>query len=226
MRYYPLFLNLANLRVLIAGAGEVGCRKAADVLACSPKEMLWLDPAVALGGLPADLRDNPALVYEQREAEAADVTGCALVFAATGSRETNLAIAEAAAKRGVPCNVIDAPQEGNFIVPSHFTDGTFTLAVSTGGSSPAMAKIMRRELQEWYAGRYRGLLAFLGRLRPKVLALGWPTERNTKLFRSIALSGLGAALGRADTNEAREILLKLLPPELCGNIEDLLHGLN
>lgn len=226
MRYYPLFLNLAQTQVLIAGAGEVGLRKARDVLACAPRRVLLLDASLPAAVLPDDLRDAPALVYEQREYAPADIKSSGLVFAATSSRAVNQAISALAAEHGILCNVADAPAEGNFIVPSHFNDGDFTLAVSTNGGSPAMAKIIRRELQDWYAGRYKGLLRLLKKLRPLVLALGAPTPDNTELFRAIAASGLGPALGRNDTDAARRILLELLPPELHGKIEVLLHELS
>lgn len=225
MRYYPLFLNLTTAKVLIAGAGEVGLRKAADILACTPKALLWVDPDVPCSALPDDLRSNAALVYEQRAASEADCAGHTLIFAATGSRDANGKLAAEAERLGIPCNVIDAPLEGNFIVPSHFEDGNFMLALSTGGSSPAMAKLMRRELQDWYAARYRGLLTLLGRLRPLVLALEQPTERNTELFRALARSRLGEVLGCGNAPGARNILAKLLPPELHGKIEELINGL-
>lgn len=225
MRYYPLLLDLSKIQVLIVGAGEVGLRKARDVLACAPRRVLLLDPALPQG-LHDDLRGAPALVYEQRKFAPSDIADSGLVFAATSSRGVNREIAAIAAGHGVPCNVADAPAEGNFIVPSHFNDGDFTLAVSTNGGSPAMAKIIRRELQDWYAGRYKHLLLLLKRLRPLVLALGAPTADNTELFRAIAASKLGQALGRGDQGEARRILLELLPPDLHGEIEGLLHELS
>lgn len=226
MRYYPLLLNLAEIQVLIAGAGEVGIRKACDALACAPRRVLLLDPAKDISDLPAELRDNPALAFEQRKALESDVYDSGLVFAATSSREANRMLAGAAAGRGIPCNVADAPAEGNFIVPSHFNDGDFTLAVSTNGGSPALAKIIRRELQDWYSGRYKGLLRLLKKLRPLVLERGAPTADNTELFRAIAASGIGEAIGSGEHERARDILTKLLPPDLHGNIEDLLHGLS
>lgn len=226
MRYYPLLINLSEIQVLIVGAGEVGLRKAMDVLACEPKRVLIIDPRRPFEDLPEELRQHPALRYEQRDVTLEDLDGTGLVFAATSSRDVNSLLSHGAAERGIPCNVADAPSEGNFIVPSHFNDGDFTLAVSTNGGSPAMAKIIRRELQDWYSGRYKGLLRLLKKLRPLVLALGAPTQDNTELFRSIAASGLGEALGQNDLAKAGEILSKLLPPELHGEIEDLLHGLS
>lgn len=225
MRYYPLLLDLSEIQVLIVGAGEVGRRKARDVLACAPRRVLLLDPHKSLADLPAEIRENPALVFERREATKRDVAGSGLIFAATSVRPVNEMLSQEASRRGIPCNVADAPAEGNFIVPAHFSDGDFTLAVSTNGGSPALAKIIRHELQEWYAGRYKGLLGLMKRLRPLVLAKGAPTADNTGLFRAIAASGLGEALGRGDRARAGEILTKLLPPDLHGNIEELLDGL-
>lgn len=226
MRYYPLLLDLSEIQVLIAGAGDVGLRKACDVLACAPRRVLLLDPAKTVDDLPAELRDNPVLAFEQRPAEESDARGSGLVFAATSSREANMMLARAAAGQGIPCNVADAPAEGNFIVPSHFSDGEFTLAISTNGGSPALAKLIRRELQDWYSGRYKGLLRLLKKLRPLVLERGAPTADNTELFRAIAASGLGEAIGSGDEARARDILTKLLPPDLHGKIEGLLHGLS
>ncbi len=210
---------------MVAGAGSVGLRKATDVLAASPMRLLWLDPGVSAETLPDYLRSHPALVYEQRSATPQDVQGCGLVFAATGSREVNAAIADYCREHGVPCNVVDDPCKGNFIVPSYFSDGEFILALSTSGNSPALAKIMRRELQEWYETRYRAMLALLGRLRPMVLAEGRKTDNNTALFRGVIRSGLNEALIAGDGGKAAEILKELLPETLHTHIEDLLHGL-
>ncbi|MDL2285555.1 bifunctional precorrin-2 dehydrogenase/sirohydrochlorin ferrochelatase [Desulfovibrio sp. OttesenSCG-928-F07] len=225
MRYYPVLFKLDNIKVMVAGAGSVGFRKATDVLAASPKSLLWLDPGVDIDDIPDYLRSHPALVYEQRGAVPEDVEGCGLVFAATGSREVNKSIADFCHERGVPCNVVDDPCSGNFIVPSYFVDGELMLALSTGGLSPALAKIMRREMHDWFIEHYRPLLVLLGRLRPLVLAEGNKTDSNTAIFRGIARSGLKEALSVKDGPRAKGILQELLPPTLHSNIEELLHGL-
>ncbi|MDR2503017.1 MAG: bifunctional precorrin-2 dehydrogenase/sirohydrochlorin ferrochelatase [Deltaproteobacteria bacterium] len=225
MRYYPLFLDLSRARVLLAGAGEVGRRKAGDILAAGPASLLWLDPAVDARDLPEALRLHPAVEYARREAVPEDAEGCALVFAASGSAGANHRLALFCRERGIPCNVADAPEEGDFIVPSHFHDGAFALALSTGGQSPALARIMRRELQAWYAEHYRPLLLLLGRLRQPALAEGNDAGSNRDLFRAVAGSGLGAALRRKDGAAAGRILREILPETLHKHIEDLLHGL-
>lgn len=225
MRYYPLLFRLDQVQVLVVGAGAVGRRKATDILAASPKKLLWLDPGVSEESLPDYLRSHPSLVYEQREFVAKDASGCGFVFAATSSRECNRRVADVCRERGLPCNVADDPQSGSFIVPSYFSDGDFMLALSTSGHSPALAKIMRRELHDWYVERYRPLLVFLGRLRPIVLSSGQKTEQNTTLFRSLVQSHLNESLSRQDGDESRRVLLELLPSSLHKHVEELLHGL-
>ncbi|MCL1916121.1 MAG: bifunctional precorrin-2 dehydrogenase/sirohydrochlorin ferrochelatase [Desulfovibrionaceae bacterium] len=228
MHYYPLFLDLSQARILLAGAGEVGRRKAGDLLAVGPKALLWLDPAVPPQDLPADLVAHPALEYAQREARPRDLSGRALVFAATGSAEANLRLARQCREQGIFCNVADAPDEGNFMVPTHFYQDGFCLALSTAGQSPALARQMRRELQDWYQDRYSAMLTLLGRLRPLILRQ-IPGKENSgcraELFRNLAQSALTEALQDKDRAGTERLLRDLLPEKLHKQIEDLLHDL-
>ncbi len=224
MRYYPAFLDLCKARVLIVGAGPVGRRKAASILSAEPASLLWLDPLVPVGDL-ADLPPSPALAYEQRAVREADLDGKTLVFAATGSREANAVLAGWCRERGVLCNVADAPEEGSFIVPAHFSSGHIQVAVSTGGASPALAKKIRRDLEVWFGKRYSPISELMARLRPRVLELGLSGTENADLFRAVADCGLADILARGDLGKAGKILKETLPPSLQGQIGDLLHEL-
>jgi precorrin-2 dehydrogenase/sirohydrochlorin ferrochelatase len=274
MGYYPLFLKLGSVKVLLAGAGEVGRRKAVDLLACGPAELLWVDPGVSFAELlesvefkekdwaafdfssaeypgPASLPFHtlrqhdysdasvrpgvsgqtglyafPRLIYEQRQVRPEDVEGRALIFAATGSRAVNRMLADICAKRGVFCNVVDAPTEGNFFVPAHFNQGNILLALSTGGISPALARRLRAELQEWFGNRYTPLLTVMARIRPLILGLeafGGLEVNRAVIFRNLINSELGAALTDKDLNKAGELLLKFLPQPLHSCIGDILY---
>lgn len=134
MRYYPVFLNLSGSTCLVVGAGSVGCRKIASLLACDPARIKVLDLAAPGETLQAMLEDS-RLAYEQRPFTPADVEGCTLVFAATSDRRTNAAVADACTERGIACNCADAPKESTFIVPAHIEQGTISIAVSTGGEA-------------------------------------------------------------------------------------------
>lgn len=247
MRHYPLFLDLRTVRCLVVGAGAVGRRKIASLLACEPLEVLVIDPALdlelaegaATRGAGAASTATPAAPDEgeaafwqhprlrclQRTVEEDDLDGRGLVFAATGDRTTNAALAAACARRGIWCNVADAPDESTFLVPASLKQGRVELALSTGGASPALTRWLREELEQWLETRFAPLAEVLARLRPLVLALGRETGHNTALFRALVRSELPQALATRDSTRCRELLRLHLPEELHCRITELLHGL-
>lgn len=218
--YYPLFLDLGSSRCLVVGAGRVGLRKTAALLKADPAEVLVLDPRPF--GTEWRRLLHPALRLETRPFRAEDVSGRSLVFACAGARDVNAAVTEVCARQGVLCNCADAPQEGNCIVPATARKGDLTAALSTNGGSPAWARVLRHEMEEWLAPR-AAMTALLARLRPHVLALGEDTGQNTDLFRRLARSApLRRALTEADTERCRALLLDMLPDALHPLIPELL----
>ena len=225
MRYFPVFLDLSGKRCLVVGAGGVGRRKIAALAACGPEEILVLDVA---GSSPTlqDVLGQPGVRFESREVRSEDLEDRFLVFVATGDRDANRSVAAQCREQGILCNVVDDPEKCDFISPSSFNKGELTLAVSTGGASPALARQIRREVEEFLGDRYDALLELLHRLRPWVLALERPQPANTALFKSLVDSSLGQALAQGDKEQARAILARDLPPELHQHIPELLDGLD
>ncbi len=224
MRPYPLFMQLEGCRCLVVGAGGVGRRKLSGLLPCGLADILVLDTAEPDEDLHK-LLDSSCVRFERRAFVADDVHGCALVFAATGSRQANNFIAQTCRERGIPCNVIDAPATGSFMVPAHFVCGDMVVALSTGGQSPALAKRIRSELQEWFGTRYCNFATLMGRIRPLVLNLGQETEKNTAIFRALVASDLPDALACKDCDACQKLLHDILPSALHPHIVELLHGL-
>jgi precorrin-2 dehydrogenase/sirohydrochlorin ferrochelatase len=220
-RYYPLFLDLSRAKCLVVGAGAVGRRKIGLLLESGVRELLVLDPELSD---PASLPEHPALAFEARCFVPEDLTGRALAFAVSASREANAAVAAACAERGIFCNCVDAPLEGSCIVPATARTGEITLALSTGGASPAYARHLREELQGWLYEK-APLAALLRRLRPRLLALGMDTMQNTALFRALVQSGIGAALVANDVEHCKELLAVALPEDLHPWIAEFLDGL-
>ena len=226
--HYGLFLELSRAHCLVVGAGEVGLRKALTLLNCAPASLLVLDVA-GFGPAWDSVRHHACLTLEERPFCPADVHGRSLVFACTGSRQTNAAVVAACTKARVLCNCVDAPRDGDFIVPatataSHASGVTLTAALSTGGASPAWARILRQELEEWLEPRLP-LSVLLARLRPLVLARGEDTGQNTLLFRSLARSPLREALTQGDKEQCMTLLRELLPEALHPHIPELLYDL-
>lgn len=224
MRYYPAFLELSGRTCLVVGAGGVGCRKIATLLECPAQQIHVIDFAEPDANLQVLLEDK-RVSYEQRPFTPSDVEGCTLVFAATNNRETNDAVAKACAERGILCNCADAPKDSSFIVPALVGQGNISVALSTGGGSPALTRKLRQDLETWLGERYTGISELLMRLRPLVLALHHETRQNTTLFRSLVDSPLAEALQRRDRRTCESLLEELLPIELHPHIMELLHDL-
>ncbi len=221
---YPLFLDLSRKHVLVAGAGDVGERKIASLLTVPVGGITVVDP-IPPGPRLAPLISRANVLYLTRPFKESDLSGKSLVFAATPRREVNAQIAALCAERGIWCNIADAPGESDFFVPAHVRQGSVTLAVSTGGGSPALARRIRSELEAWLGNRYTALALLLGRLRPLVLECGLPTEENTRIFRALVHSPLLERLNAGDREAAAEILSSLLPHRLRPVIGELLHDL-
>lgn len=222
--YYPLYLDLASARCLIVGAGEVGLRKARTLLEAQPQELLVLDVA-PFGVAWQPLQEAyPCLRLEIRPYTAADLDNRALVFACTGNRVVNTALAAECARQRVFCNCADAPLEGTCLVPATARMGPLVAALSTGGGSPAWARMLRQELEAWLVPR-APMTQLLARLRPHVLALGEDTGRNTALFRTLARSPLRQALAEGDATRCQELLRSTLPDAMHPLIPELLYDL-
>lgn len=224
MRRYPMLVSLAGRTCLVVGAGRVGLRKIRSLALCGPKRLLVLERGAPRPELQ-ELAALPGVVVEQRDFVDADLDGVFLVIAATSDGGLNRRVGELAQSRGILCNVADAPELCSFIVPSSVERGELTIAVSTGGGSPALAKVIRKDLQERYGEEYAQFLRLMARLRPLVLAKGQETPENSELFRALTASALLIALRGRDADLARAELARLLPKDLHSHIPELLHEL-
>ena len=222
MHPYPAFLEISGKRCLVVGAGRVGLRKISGLLDSGP-EIMVLDPAPPSPEVRG-LVETGAVKYEQREFEPSDLEGVSLAFAATSNREANREIASACRLRGVPVNVADDRQASDFLVPAAYTNHGVTLAVGTGGISPALARRIRIDLQDRLDKRYGHLLALMEILRPMIIDLGRDSDENARVFRELVSSPLMDALYENKPHKARKYLANILPRELHPRIEELIDA--
>ncbi|WP_419788372.1 precorrin-2 dehydrogenase/sirohydrochlorin ferrochelatase family protein [Pseudodesulfovibrio sp.] len=224
MRYYPIFVNLEDKRCLVVGAGEVGQRKIQSLVDAGAGQLTIVDTAPAASDLATLLALNNVEFF-QREFEDTDVDGRFLVIACTSSEAVNWRISNLCSEKGILCNIVDQPEKCSFIVPATVKRGDLTVAISTSGRSPAMAKRIRKELQENFGEEYADLLSLMGRLRPLLLGLGKSTSENTAVFRGLVNSHLLDAMRSRDLDEVGEILKRSLPVPLHDIIPELVDGL-
>jgi siroheme synthase-like protein len=141
LQYYPIFLNLRDRPVLVAGAGKVGLRKTRGLLDAGAQ-------VTVVSPVALDEFDSLPVRHLRRRFRASDLAGISLVFAATNDRTVNHRIALAARQRGILANIADSPEECDFLVPARISHGSVQIAVSTGGSSPRLAAELRRKLEQ------------------------------------------------------------------------------
>jgi precorrin-2 dehydrogenase/sirohydrochlorin ferrochelatase len=223
MTFYPLFVDLYGKNILVAGAGSVGQRKIAGLGSADPRCIMVVDPCLS-PERALELKQLAPVDCHARVFAPEDVHGKFLVFAATNDRAMNAEIAALCREQGILCNSADAPDEGNFIVPAHFMNNGITVALSTSGHSPALARILREDLEAFVGKRYTHLLQVLSRLRPLLFNLELPTQENTALFRALAHSPLAGQLECGDRAGAEATLSRLLPEPLLCRVGEILHG--
>jgi len=141
---YPVMLDLAGRPCLVVGGGPVAERKIDGLLAADARVTV-VSPSLtpALLTLAAEAR----LHWRPREYLAGDAAGFALVMVAASDASVSEAIAAECRTRGVWINCADDPARCDFILPAVFRRGALTVAVSTGGVSPTMARLVREELE-------------------------------------------------------------------------------
>lgn len=166
MAYYPVFLQMKGLPCLVIGAGDVATQKAKALLSCGAKVEV-VSPTATRALL--HLVKNGAVRWRRRRFQASDLKGMRLVVAATSDQEVNRRSAAQAKKRGLLINVVDQPKLCSFIVPSVVRRGQLTIAVSTGGASPALSKWIRKDLEKRYGAEFGRLVSGMARVRGKVL---------------------------------------------------------
>ena len=109
----------------------------------------------------------------------------ALVLAATDDPEVNAQVSAAAQAAAIWVNVADAPEFCTFIVPAQVRRGDLTVAISTGGASPALARKLRQELQQHFGPEYGPYLALLKAVRARLLAERRGQPDNARLFHQL-----------------------------------------
>ncbi|MFA6810945.1 MAG: bifunctional precorrin-2 dehydrogenase/sirohydrochlorin ferrochelatase [Desulfoplanes sp.] len=225
MRYYPLLLDLHDKTCLVVGTGRVGIRKITTLLKASPRRVVAVDSAPPTAQLQTLANAYSALVLSQRPFAMQDLDNVDLAFVCTSNRALNQKIATECTQRRILCNITDAPNEGDVILPSLVERGDLLLTLSTSGKSPALCKKIRQELDCHFGQEYETLLVLMGRIRSAVLAIGEDSDNNAACFRALVNSSITDALRDRDTAKIQDILQTILPAQLHPSIGAMIHDI-
>jgi uroporphyrin-III C-methyltransferase/precorrin-2 dehydrogenase/sirohydrochlorin ferrochelatase len=208
LQYLPICVKLIDAPVLLVGGGTVATRKARLLLRAGAN-LTVVAPGIS-DELEKLLADHGG-VWQRGRYKEVDLHGRRLVVAATADKTTNEAIYHQATARSLPVNVVDSPELCTFIFPSIIDRDPLIIAVSSSGSSPVLARILRRKIEAMVPAAYGRLAAFSGRFR-KLVKDSIPQETPRRLFWEEVLEGSVAEqvmAGREEQGEAhlRERLL-------------------
>jgi precorrin-2 dehydrogenase / sirohydrochlorin ferrochelatase len=180
--YYPMFVSLERRVCLVVGGGPVGERKIRNLLRC--RAVIRLVAEELTPWLHAQCHDGTVLLlgnaYTKSYLEDVD-----LVFAVTNDFALNRLIAGDAESRRLWCNMATEPERGSFIVPSTVQRGPLTIAISTGGASPAMAVRIKQKLEREFGDEWIILLHLMALLRTTIQAKGLESAQNQEIYRNL-----------------------------------------
>jgi len=162
MDYLPIFFQLTGQPCLVVGGGEVAARKIATLRQAGGKITV---ASPRLVESLRELRDQGQIRWLEKTFDAADVEGFKLVIAATADRAVNASVFHSAQARDLPVNVVDCPELCSFIFPAIIDRSPIVAAISTGGASPVLARLLRAKLEALIPPGYGGLARLAERFR-------------------------------------------------------------
>lgn len=210
MDYLPIFINIKNQNCLVVGGGDVAARKV----------RLLLQAGARVSVVSPELDENLEVLLSRGEiSHSAErfspdcLEGVVLVIAATNDHVTNQQVSELTKKRHIPVNVVDNPDLCSFIMPSIVDRSPMLIAISSGGQSPVLARLLRAHLETTIPATYARLTTIAGKFRQQVKQHFTHIEKR-RFFWEKVLQGSFAEMVHAGKDKAAEdYLLRTLKDE-------------
>ena len=167
MKYFPFFLQLDQLPCLIVGGGSVAERKL-DLLIKAKADITVISLEFSDYILDLAKTHNIRCVKKEYSNKILEENKYNFVISATNDVSLNERVAKDCKKYNIIVNVVDQPEICDFIFPSILERGDITVAVSTGGASPVLARVLRTKLETMVPGSYGKLAEIVSANRIKV----------------------------------------------------------
>lgn len=211
--WYPVFWNLRGRPALVIGGGELAAEKVRGLRAAEARV------TVAAAELCDELRraaEVGEIRWTGRPHRRGGMAGCAIVMAATGDPAENAALFAEAREAGVPINAADDPAHCDFILPSVVRDPPLTLAISTGGASPAISRRLREELADFLAEDAAALTELVGETRTDLRRLAAFAPIPAQAWQDAIDGKLRALIAQRRRGQAKALLLARLGTAIRG----------
>jgi len=205
--FLPIFFDTKQKPCLVIGGGEVAARKVSLLLKA---QAMVTVVSPELSRELAEWLDDGKIRHVARDFKDDDIEKPVLVIAATDMRSVNARVSELAKARGIPVNVVDDPELCSFITPSIVDRSPVQIAISTGGASPVLARMIRTKLEGCIPAAYGRLGALVSNYREKVKAKFSNVDQRRAFWESILESTVADRVYSGHDDEAGEALQKAI----------------
>jgi precorrin-2 dehydrogenase / sirohydrochlorin ferrochelatase len=167
--YYPVFLNIKAKKCVVIGGGAVALRKVSSLIEHGASVTV-VSPEIC-----AELRsltETGLIQWVRHNYQPSDLENISLAIVASNDNDVNFAAAKEARGKGILTNVVDEPGLSDFIVPSSVQRDDVAIAISTGGSSPALARKIRTMIEKEFGDEWGVLARLIGEVRTECITKG------------------------------------------------------
>jgi len=173
---FAMFVDVHEVPALVVGGGPVAVRKTRRLLGAGAVVTVV---AQNVSKEMAELHSQQEIALKQKNYEQSDIDDAAIVIAATSSVETNNEIAVHAKAAGAHVNVANNPSAGSFIMPSMVDRSPLLIAISSGGASPVLSRLLTARIEAFIPGEFAKLAALAGSYRDEIkkALAGWRERR-------------------------------------------------
>jgi precorrin-2 dehydrogenase/sirohydrochlorin ferrochelatase len=206
-KYYPVLLDLRGRDAVVIGGDEIAAEKAAALAACGA-QVKAISPTFC-NALLAQAEQGTVKLC-QRDYAPGDLAGACVVIAATNNPLLGEAIWNESQQHGQLINSVDQPARCSFILPSILRRGPLTIAVSTEGTSPSLAKRIRQQLERLFPAAYAPYLRLAAAARARLRAGGIPYKKRDEFFEEYMASDALTSLEQQNWTAAAETTASLL----------------
>jgi len=203
MEYFPIFLRLKGQLCLVVGGGEVAARKVALLRRAGAVIHIV---APQLGPTLSELAADGQITHSAKRFEKSDLGESKIVIGATGDATVNEDVARAARERSIPVNVVDRPLLCDFVFPSLIEREPITIAVSSGGASPVLARVLRARLETMIPAAYGRMAQLLRKYRSDVQQRIKGMSQRQRFWEDVIDGPVGELLFTGRERRAEEVL--------------------
>lgn len=217
MDYFPVFLDLKTRLCLLVGGGDIATRKG-RLLSKAGARLRIVAPKIS-DELRELVKKNNGEIFE-REYQSTDLNDCFIAIAATDIEPLNEKISQDAKSKNIPVNVVDSPALCTYITPAIIDRSPLVIAISSGGESPVLARLIRAKLETLIPASYGRLAQIASSWRDRVKERFVDGDSRRRFWEKI-LQGPAAELVLNGQDEAAE---ELIAKEITQEDQNITQG--